>query len=127
MGSAELRSQGTGRGPNLRQYTKSFLFCHLVGDMVDGFVQSLSLLILLSVSGLNGGLSAKMDFSVAPGGAAGVAGEAVIEQGGSAWRALSLSMMRSKPGLPCSGTCAAEDTGDPSRQVGILLDEAFLF
>ncbi|CAN0367750.1 unnamed protein product, partial [Laminaria digitata] len=85
--------------------------------MVDRFVQSLSLLILLSVSGLNGGLSTKMSFTVAAGGAAGLAGDAATEQGGSAWRASYLPLMMARPGLRCSGTCA-EHTGDPNRQEG---------
>lgn len=115
-GSGDTRNQRTRERPKPRKRTDSSLVCRPVGDMVDRFVQSLSLLILLSVSGLNGGLSTKMSFTVAAGGAAGIAGDAAIEQGGSAWRASYLPLMLARPGLRCSGTCA-EDTGDPNRQV----------
>lgn len=116
VGSGEDRNQRTRTRPKPRKHTDSSLVCCSVGDMVDRFVQSLSLLILLSVSGLNGGLSSKISFTVAAGGAAGIAGDPAIEQDRRAWRASYLPLMLARPGLRCSGTCA-EDKGDPNREV----------
>lgn len=116
MGGGEPRNQRTGTEQKPRKHTNRSLVCRLVGDMVDRFLQSFSLLILVSVSGLNGGLSTKMSFTAAAGGAAEIAGDATVEQGGNAWRASYLPLMLARPGLRCSGTCV-EDTGDPNRQV----------
>lgn len=59
------------------------------------FTQSLSLLILLSVSGLNAGLSTKMSFSVAARGAASIAGETADERDESARHAANVPFILS--------------------------------
>lgn len=71
------------------------------------------------VSGLNGGLSSAMTYSVAGGGTGRRVSEAAGGVGGSAWYMEYLPLMLSRTRICCSGACAG-DEGGLNGQVGFL-------
>lgn len=89
--------------------------------MVDRVTVSLSLLILLSVSGLHGGLSSTLGCQSVP--ARGTHGEGLAGLGGKQDHANFMPFMLSRNRLRCSGTCtgAGAEEGSRDRQVVAFL------